>query len=168
MISIRFSKENLMLAMKKNEYLSQATFHANVSYLIGARTKKQALEKAANECNTASTHLDQITLENEIGQSKDFSVLQVEGMEWFDVENAEYSNQYRVYGRIRLSISELRQTDYYINDFEHHSYKIPPTLIGEKPVLVISEGLRHIFLTVSQQVVEWNSIEESMPLSKLA
>jgi hypothetical protein len=157
-----------MLVMKKNESLSQATFQANVSYLIDAKTKKQALEKAANELNTAITHLDQITLENEIGQSKDFSVLEVEGMEWLDVENAEYSNQYRVFGRIRLSISELKQTDYYINDFEQFSYKIPPNLVGEQPILVISEGLRHIFLTVSQQVAKWNTIEESMPLSKLA
>jgi hypothetical protein len=157
-----------MLVMNKNESLSQATFQANVTYLVGAKTKKQALEKAANELNTASAHLDQIILENEIGLSKHFTVLQVEEMNWFDVENTEYSNQYRVHGRIRLSISELKQIDYYINDFEHFSYQIPPTLISDKPVLVISEGLRHIFLTVSQQVMEWNTKEEPMPLSKLA
>jgi hypothetical protein len=157
-----------MLVMKKNESLSKATFQANVSYLIAAKTKKQALEMAANELNTAGTHLDQITLENEIGQSKDFTVLQVEEMDWFDVENTEYSNQYRVFGRIRLTISEPRQKDFYINDFERFTYKIPPNLVSNKPVLVISQGLRHIFLTVSQQVVERNTIEESMPLSKLA
>jgi hypothetical protein len=168
MISIRFSKENIMLAMKTNESLSQATFQANVSYLISAKTKKHALEKAANEWNTASTHIDPITLENEIGQSKHFTVHQVEEMDWFDVENAEYSNQYRVFGRIRLSISERKRTDYYRKDFEQFSYKIPPSLFSQKPVLVISEGLRHIFLTVSQQVAKWNNIEESRPLSKLA
>jgi hypothetical protein len=157
-----------MLVMKKNESLSQATFQANVSYLIGAKTKKQALEITANEWNKASAHLDTITLENEIGQSKDFSVLQVEELDWFDVENTEYSNQFRVHGRIRFSISELKQTDYYINDSKHTSYKIPPTLFSEKPVLVISEGLRHLFLTVSQQVVKWTPIEETLPLSKLA
>ncbi|WP_139305663.1 hypothetical protein [Paenibacillus sp. GP183] len=158
----------MMLAMKKNETLSQATFQANVSCLIGAKTKKHALEKAANEWNKASIHIDPITLENEIGQSKHFTVVQVEQMDWFDVENAECSNQYRVFGRIRLSISELKQTDYYINDFDQFSYKIPPSLVGKKPVLVVSEGLRHIFLTVSQQVAKWNNKEESRHLSKLA
>jgi hypothetical protein len=152
----------------KNEPLFQATYQADVSYLIGAKTKKQALEKAANEWNTTNIQLDRITLDNENGQSKDFSILQVEQFDWYDAENAEYSNQFRVHGRIRLSMSELKQSDYHINGFDHTSYKISPTLISEQPVLVISEGFRHIFLTVSEQVLEWKTMDESMPLSKLA
>jgi hypothetical protein len=156
------------MLLLKNEIVSEAVFTANVSFLLAAKTKKHALEQAVTEWNKANVQLDQITLNNENGRAKDFSVLHVEELDWYDAQQAEYSNQYRVHGRIRLSISEMNQKGYDINDFEQTSYQIPPNFVSEKPVLVISEGLRHLFLTLSQQSIEWKSLEESMPFSKLA
>ena len=162
------SKEKSIFRMKKKECYSQATFHANISRLIVAKTKKQAIEKATYELNKTNIRLDQITLENEIGESKVFSVHQVEEIDWYDVEFTECSNQFRVFGRIRLFIF-LLQTDIGINEIEHAVYNLPRTLVYEKPVLVISEGFNHIFLTVLQQKMEWKTIlKEIIPLSKLA
>lgn len=115
-----------------------------------------------------SIRLPQITLQNNIGTSKIFAVSEVEEMDWYDVEYAVYSNQFRVFGRIQLSIC-LPQRDNSTNEIEQAVYNLPGTLVYENPVLVISEGFKHVFLTVLHQMMEWKTMfKETMPLGKLA
>lgn len=156
----------------EQEYDTEATFHANLSYLIQAQTKKQAIEKVTYELNKTNIQLHEITLENDRGDSNVFTVQQVEKMDWYDVEQTDCSNQFRVFGRIQLLIIPRNQSDSK-NNIEQTTYHMSQSLVYGKPVLTISEGFKHIFITVSEQKMEWKTklgetLGETVFLSKLA
>lgn len=154
--------------MEREEHVAEATFEANISYLIQAQTKKQALEKAAYELNQTNIQLSEITLENELGASNVFMVQEVEKMDWYDADHTDCCNQFRVFGRIGLLIILLKQSDT-MNDVGQNTYHMSQSLVYGKPVLTISEGFKHKFITVSQQKMVWkNKLEETMFLIKLA
>lgn len=156
--------------MEHKEHIAEATFQANISYLIQAQTKKQALEQVAYELNKTNIQLNEITLENELGDSNVFTVQAVEKMDWYDVDHTDCSNQFRVFGRMQLLII-LRKQSVTWNDVEQATYHMSQSLVYGKPVLTISEGFKHIFLTVSQHKMEWKTKlqeKETVLLSKLA
>ncbi|WP_219838089.1 hypothetical protein [Paenibacillus sp. R14(2021)] len=154
--------------MIKKEFDAQATFDAQISRLVPTCTRRKAIDMAAFELNKDNVHLDRLKLQNDMGESVTFSVQQVEALEWFDAEFTECCNQFRVFGRIRLSIS-LLQAARSIIEAEPVPYKLPLTTVYDKPILVISEGVNHIFLTVWQQEMEWKSTRHTMnPFIRLA
>ncbi|KQX56636.1 hypothetical protein [Paenibacillus sp. Root444D2] len=160
--------------MEQEDYIAEATFHANISYLIQAQTKKQALEQVAYELNKTNIQLSEITLENELGDSYVFMVQEVEQMDWYDVDHTECSNQFKVFGCMQLLIILRKQKDT-PKDVEQATYRLSQSLVYGKPVLTISEGYKHIFLTVSQHKMAWKTklqeteLEtETVLLSKLA
>ncbi|NBD22524.1 hypothetical protein [Paenibacillus glycinis] len=155
--------------MKKREAYSRATFEAHVSRLVITRTKKQAIEKAAHELNASNLPLDRITLRNELGESKVFSVLQAERLDWYDAEATDSTHQFKAYGRIRLSICTAEGAIDHL-DAIRSLYSLPRTSLYDKPVLVISEGLNHFFLTVLRQELNWEAAQflGVAPISKLA
>lgn len=162
--------------MEQEDYISEATFHANISYLIQAQTKKQALEQVAYELDKTNIQLNEITLENELGDSRVFTVQEVEKMDWYDVDHTECCNQFRVFGRMQLLIILRKQSDT-MKDVEQSTYHLSQSLVYGKPVLTISEGYKHIFLTVSQHKMAWKTelqetesteTTETVLLSKLA
>ncbi|KRF44084.1 hypothetical protein [Paenibacillus sp. Soil787] len=158
--------------MEQEDYIAEATFQANISYLIQAQTKKQALEQVAYELNETNIQLNEITLENELGDSNVFMVQEVEKLDWYDVDHTECCNQFRVFGRMQLLIILRKQNDP-MKDVEQANYHMPQSLVYGKPVLTISEGYKHIFLTVSQHKMEWKTKlqekeMETVLLSKLA
>ncbi|NRF94474.1 hypothetical protein HQN89_26550 [Paenibacillus frigoriresistens] len=162
--------------MEQEDYIAEATFHANISYLIQAQTKKQALEQVAYELDQTNIQLNEITFENELGDSHVFTVQEVEKMDWYDVNHTEWCNQFRVFGRMQLLITLRKQSDT-MKDVEQSTYHLFQSLVYGKPVLTISEGYKHIFLTVSQHKMEWKTKlqetekekkTETILLSKLA
>ncbi|MDQ0872763.1 hypothetical protein QFZ77_001422 [Paenibacillus sp. V4I3] len=160
--------------MEQEDYIAEATFHANISYLIQAQTKKQALEQVAYELDKTNIQLSEITLENELGDSNVFTVQEVEKMDWYDVDHTECCNQFRVFGCMQLLIVLRKQSDT-MKDVEQVTYHMSQLLVYGKPVLTISEGYKHIFLTVSQHKMEWKTKlqeteteTETVLLSKLA
>ncbi|MGO4273757.1 hypothetical protein AB4Z22_28655 [Paenibacillus sp. TAF58] len=160
--------------MEQEDYITEATFHADISYLIQAQTKKQALDQVAYELDQTNIQLNEITLENELGDSCVFTVQEVEAMDWYDVDHTECCNQFRVFGRMQLLIVLRKQNDS-MKDVEQATYHMSQSLVYGKPVLTISEGYKHIFLTVLQHKMEWKSKlqekeneKETILLSKLA
>ncbi|QHW29755.1 hypothetical protein GZH47_02140 [Paenibacillus rhizovicinus] len=155
--------------MKKKESNSQAIFEARISRMVITGTKKQAIEKAAYELNKSNLPLDWLTLYNEQGESNEFRVCQVELLEWQDAEFTDAYHQFKVHGRMILTISP-RQAAFEHGEPEHGVYRLPQSSLYDKPVIVLSEGMNHYFLTVLQQELKWDSpmIKVVNPLSKLA
>lgn len=147
----------------------QSVFEAHISRIVITSTKKQAIEKAAYELNPSNLPLEWLTLRNEQGESKEFRVSQVNLLEWQDAEFTETCHQFKVLGRIVLSICP-RQTASDHGETGLGTYRIPRSSVYDKPVLVLSEGMNHYFLTVLQQEMRWEApmINVVNPLSKLA
>ncbi|QHT60976.1 hypothetical protein GXP70_14145 [Paenibacillus lycopersici] len=155
--------------MRKRDSGTQAIFEAQLSRMVITGTKKQAIHKAAYELNRSNLPLDWLILESEQGESREFRVNQVEQLEWHDAEFTDACHQFKVVGRIVLSISP-RQTAFDHEELEQAVYRLPRSSVYDKPVIVLSEGTNHYFLTVLQQNLIWKSTLNNVvnPLSKLA
>ncbi|MNI62728.1 hypothetical protein D3C73_1180590 [compost metagenome] len=88
-------------------------------------------------------------------------------MDWYDVEYTEYSSQFRVIGQLQLIIKPLSEMG--LNELKPLNYQIPRSHVYNKPILIISDCFKHIFMTVIQQKLEWqNKFKSAMLISKLA
>lgn len=155
--------------MTKRESNPQAIFEACLSRLVIARSRKQAIDTAAYELNKSNLPLDWMTLLNEQGESREFRVGRVELLEWQDAEFTEDCHRFKVLGRIVLTISP-RHGALDQSETEQGIYRLPRSSLSDKPVIVLSEGLNHYFLTVLQHDMKWEApmIKVVNPLSKLA
>ena len=80
-----------------------------------------------------------------------------------------FTHQFKAFGRIRLSICIAEGAIDHL-DAVRSLYSLPRTSLYDKPVLVISEGLDHFFLTVLRQEFNWEAAQiiGLTPINKLA
>ncbi|MBO7744154.1 hypothetical protein I8J29_08115 [Paenibacillus sp. MWE-103] len=156
--------------MKTRECSSQATFEALISRMVIARTKKEAVEKAAYELNAHNADADRITLRGERGEPFLFIVDKVELLDWHDADLTDCCHQFKVFGRMRLALRPQQTAFDPSGEGERGAFRLPVTSVGDNPVFVLPNGSEPCFLTVLQQSMSWESsrIKSIAHLSKLA
>jgi hypothetical protein len=155
--------------MNTRVHQSEVIFKAILSQLVIAKTKKQALETAASELNKSNLRMERITLENGRGETKEFKVSQVEMMDWYDVQHTEFSNRFKVYGRIGLSISPVNASEVDPSDSDISEYQLPSSFTLDFPIITLPVGRGNVFLMVLQQLMELKTaVKETSTLTKLA
>lgn len=140
--------------MIKSSSFEHVTFNVTFSYLVSAKGKSQAALMAEFMINDQTLSLDRIQLVNEHGITRLFKVERIESIHWSAVDLADYSNQFKVVGHIRLALSIDCKSEHFAENFLKSSYRLPRSSLLDKTIWVIPTKDEPAFTQVISQSLE--------------
>ena len=134
-----------------------ATFTAAVSYLVSARTRREAIQLAAFRLNESTLRLNQAQLVNDKGEKLTFTVDKVLSLDWTDADFSDFSDRFRVAGNVRLMFRiDTRNASKGRALFG--SYKLRKALFDDRTAWTLPTTRDPAFVLVTSQSLEWNNI----------
>ncbi|GGD57886.1 hypothetical protein GCM10010911_14600 [Paenibacillus nasutitermitis] len=118
-----------------------------MSYLVQARSKSHALNRARFHMNDETISLDRLKLVNRMGMEKWMKVERVESILWAAAESSDFSNQFKVIGHIQLVV-RIHASGDSAESVLQEPYHFPRTLLSDKTVWVIPTLLEPAFTQV--------------------
>lgn len=143
--------------MRMNGINERANLHVTVSYLVTARSRAHALETANANVNPGTALLNQIKLVNEQAHPAVFTVEGMHDMQWTIASAAEYTGRFKVTGHMTLALRARAGSGTEPPLIGHISYRLPQSIVQERPILVIPTWNEPVFTHVLSQRLEWVS-----------
>ncbi|WNQ10397.1 hypothetical protein MJA45_22665 [Paenibacillus aurantius] len=155
--------------MKRNGLTSCASLELLVSMLVEAQHKIHAKDLAEFKLNSRTIQWNIVELVDRERIRHSFHVDEVKHLEWFHVEPAEYSQRYRVGGRMELSLSRLPGDDMVVEPWAGGELLLPRSILNTRPVLTIPTSREHVLIQVRRQLLKWvpERSRDILPVSAL-
>jgi hypothetical protein len=132
-----------------------AHMELTISMLVDAPRKLQAKKEAERLLNEDIIRLSQLDLLGQNGEKYKLFVKNVEHMNWFSVKPLEYSQVFRVYGRMDLQLSAFEGECGPDGLPLYQELHFPESRIDSKSVLSIPTLKSRISVRIDGHMIRW-------------
>ncbi|MCL6459086.1 MAG: hypothetical protein K6T85_13855 [Gorillibacterium sp.] len=143
----------------------QANMELTISMLVDTPRKLQAKKEAERLLNEDIIRLSQIELYGQNGEKYKLFVKNILHMNWFHVKPQEYSQVFRVYGRMELQLSAFEGECGVDGLPIYQELSFPESRIDSKSVLSIPTLKGRISVRIDGHLINWIVDENANNLS---